>query len=74
MPSHELKEMEVVRRKAWVSLGAHLGGVPMPWGREPLGIWGQSPILASQPAWLGLTSAAGMAGKELAFGTYEVTP
>lgn len=40
------------------------------------GIWGQSPVLASQPAWLGqmgLTSGAGMAGKELAFGTYEVT-
>lgn len=37
---------------------------------------GQSPSLASQPAWLGqmeLTSAAGMAGKELAFGTDEVT-
>lgn len=43
------------------------------WGT---GIWEQSPILASQPAWLGwmgLTSGAGMAGKELAFGTYEVT-
>lgn len=61
----------MVRSKAWVSLvpilcqekGAHgdLGALPHP---------------GLPAAWLGqrgLTSAAGMAGKELAFGTYEVT-